>query len=255
MLRRSRFAIAVAVVGAACAPGQPAASPTPDPAAPVTGPVARTDPGITAEDLRRRLYAFADDSMLGRESGTIGNVKATDYLAAELRRLGVEPAGENGTYFQTLPFYRVDRDTTVTVTVNDEPLVLDQDYIVFPSGDSYGASADLDGVQVVYGGPMGDANALGPEQATGRFVVFAAPTSPMAVEQALAEMPRRYADAVGIAFAFLEFVPAQAREYLTGSQMRVGVEPAEGPVGLLITMPVAAKMLGTQLGEIGRAHV
>ena len=238
----------MALVGAACAPGQPAASPTPDPAAPISGRVVRTDPGITAEDLRQRLYTFADDSMLGRESGTIGNVKATDYLAAELRRIGVEPAGENGTYFQTLPFYRVARDTTATIAVNGQALVVDQDYIVFPSGESFGGNADLDGVQVVYGGPMGDANALGPEQAKGRFVIFGPPTAPMAVEQEIAAMPRRYADAVGIAFAFLEFVPGPAREFLTGPQMKVGMEAEEGPVGLLITTQAAAKMLGTPMG-------
>jgi hypothetical protein len=31
--------------------------------------------------------------MLGRRSGTLGRIKATDYLAAEARRLGLEPAG------------------------------------------------------------------------------------------------------------------------------------------------------------------
>jgi hypothetical protein len=38
--------------------------------------------------------------MQGRETGTIGNYKATSYIAAELARIGLEPAGENGTYFQ-----------------------------------------------------------------------------------------------------------------------------------------------------------
>jgi hypothetical protein len=62
----------------------------------------RTSAPITAADLRTRLYIYADDSMQGREAGTIGNYKATAYIAAELARLGLEPAGDNGTYFQNI---------------------------------------------------------------------------------------------------------------------------------------------------------
>ena len=51
-----------------------------------------TGAAITAEDLMTRLYLFADDSMQGREVGTIGNVKGTDYLASEARRIGLVPA-------------------------------------------------------------------------------------------------------------------------------------------------------------------
>jgi hypothetical protein len=38
--------------------------------------------------------------MMGRETGTVGNMMATRYIESEVRRLGLEPAGENGTYFQ-----------------------------------------------------------------------------------------------------------------------------------------------------------
>ena len=64
-----------------------------------------TSPAITAADLRSRLYAFADDSMQGRRSGTPGNVKGTDWIAAEARRIGLEPAGEDGGWFQTCLLY------------------------------------------------------------------------------------------------------------------------------------------------------
>ena len=69
---------------------------------------ASTSPAITAADLRTRLYAFADDSMQGRRSGTPGNVKGTDWIAAEARRIGLEPAGEDGGWFQTVPILRRD---------------------------------------------------------------------------------------------------------------------------------------------------
>ncbi len=71
-------------------------------AAPVT-----TSAAITARDLESRLTAFAHDTMMGREAGTIWNVKATDYVASQFQQLGLRPAGENGGYFQTVPNIRV----------------------------------------------------------------------------------------------------------------------------------------------------
>jgi len=41
--------------------------------------------------------------MMGREAGTIWNERATDYVAAQFRAFGVEPAGESGTFFQVVP--------------------------------------------------------------------------------------------------------------------------------------------------------
>ena len=41
--------------------------------------------------------------MEGRETGTVGHLKSTEYIARELKRLGVEPAGDSGTYFQNVP--------------------------------------------------------------------------------------------------------------------------------------------------------
>src|SRR5581483_7127687 len=73
-------------------------------ATPEPGPApAGGGPAISADDLRQRLFILANDSMLGRETGTAGNVKATNYIAAEAAKLGLRPAGENGTFFQTVP--------------------------------------------------------------------------------------------------------------------------------------------------------
>lgn len=58
---------------------------------------------ITEEALRNELGAFAHDSMMGREAGTLWNEKASDYVASRFRAAGVEPGGEGGTYFQTVP--------------------------------------------------------------------------------------------------------------------------------------------------------
>src|SRR6476620_11763376 len=65
---------------------------------------ASTHAAISADDLRSRLFLIADDSMMGRMPGEAGNYKAAEYVASEFKRLGLEPAGEHGTYFQTVPF-------------------------------------------------------------------------------------------------------------------------------------------------------
>ena len=62
-----------------------------------------TSAAITAGDLEMRLTAFAHDSMMGREAGSYWGEKATDFVAAEFRRLGVQPAGDSGGYFQVVP--------------------------------------------------------------------------------------------------------------------------------------------------------
>ncbi|HXV17572.1 MAG TPA: M20/M25/M40 family metallo-hydrolase [Gemmatimonadaceae bacterium] len=91
-VRAMSIALASATV-AACAP-QPAVQTAAGPG--------RTVAAITPADLRTRLYIYADDSMQGREAGTIGDYKATAYIASELARMGLEPAGDNGTYFQDI---------------------------------------------------------------------------------------------------------------------------------------------------------
>ena len=84
-----------------------------------------TVPDITANDLRTRLYQFADDSMMGRRVGEPGNYKGTAYIASEFKRLGLEPAGENGTYFQDLPYGPERFDSTASrLVAAGSPLAL-----------------------------------------------------------------------------------------------------------------------------------
>src|SRR6185437_3112970 len=88
-----------------------------------------TSADITAADLMTRLYIFADDSMQGREAGTIGNFKGTDYIASEARRIGLVPAGDNGTYFQTIPFKTRALKDNPTFAVNGAALTPFTDFL------------------------------------------------------------------------------------------------------------------------------
>ncbi len=54
---------------------------------------------------------LASDALEGREAGMPGYDLAADYVAAEFARIGVDPAGDSGSYFQTISFLRSVRDT------------------------------------------------------------------------------------------------------------------------------------------------
>lgn len=61
-------------------------------------------PAMTAENLKGHVAYFADDKMKGRDVGTPEHREASEYIANFYKDLGLKPAGENGTFFQEVPF-------------------------------------------------------------------------------------------------------------------------------------------------------
>ncbi len=55
---------------------------------------------IADTDIRRRIGIIAHDSMGGRDTPSPGLEKTAAYIARELRRLGLKPAGDNRTFLQ-----------------------------------------------------------------------------------------------------------------------------------------------------------
>ena len=53
-----------------------------------------------AEDAKRHVAALADDALEGREGGSRGGRAAGSYIISHLEKLGLEPAGDNGSYYQ-----------------------------------------------------------------------------------------------------------------------------------------------------------
>jgi hypothetical protein len=175
MRRFLLVAAASALPAVASAQTPAAAAPAYVPAPASTLPIKRqaepTSADISAKDLMSRLYVFADDSMMGRETGTEGNFKGTEYIAAEVKRIGLQPAGENGTYFQTLPFKTRSVDSTSTVTAGGTPLAYGTEWAATGT-----ASLARPSIQTVYGGVLGDTTVrLTPEQINGKAVLFTMP--------------------------------------------------------------------------------
>lgn len=225
-----------------------------------------TTAAISAADLRARLHAFAHDSMLGRESAQLGNVKATDYLASEMRRLGLEPAGEGGTYFQTVPF--VVRELVRAETrleVDGRALRLLDDWAPVPrvNFSPFGGSRSLDGLETVYGGRLGDSTSLAsPAQISGKLVVV---TPPLAADGQPsfrfwgARALDRFAGAAAVAVASLEITPPTIVGLFIERQetIEVGAVADTVPAGLLVTLQTAERLLGSPItsarpGQRGR---
>ena len=138
-----------------------------------------TAAAITDADLMTRLYIFADDSMQGRQFGRVGNMKGTNYIAGEVRRLGLLPAGDNGTWFQRLPVVQRHFTDRSTMTVDGATLRFNTDFVPLPAGLAR-APRPIENAQVVFGGSLADtASLIAPSEAAGKFVVFLpAPAGP-----------------------------------------------------------------------------
>ncbi len=135
----------------------------------------KTESAITANDLRTRLYQFADDSMAGRRIGELGNWKGTEYIASEFKRLGLKPAGDNGTWFQELPFGPTGFDAAVSrLTTGTATIAPTADWIPLTpaANNGLGSRMSTTNAPVVYAGRWADNTPLDPALYRGKIVVF-----------------------------------------------------------------------------------
>jgi hypothetical protein len=201
-----------------------------------------THAAIDATDLMTRLYIFADDSMQGREAGTLGSIKATAYIAAELKRIGLQPAGDSGTYFQVLPFKLRTVDTTSVIAVGATRLPFGKEWGAAPPSD-----INLHDQPVVYGGVLGDSSFVSLDQLSGKVVVARlSPTNIQGGLRAVAEVAPRSAGVLVIGPP--QFLPyfTQPLEYLD--------EPgaATSPLGSMIYLSenAASQLFDAPLGQL-----
>ena len=231
-----------------------------------------TTAAITEQDLQTRLYQFADDSMLGRQVGRLGNFKGTNYIAAELKRLGVEPAGDNESYFQTLPYHFHQFTNHSRLTANGNPLAWETDWIAIPGAR---APRPITNAPVVYGGVEGDTTQqITADKAAGRFVVLAAappagragrgaargaapPPAGGGGRGGFGAAPSRFADAVAVATVDLDALNEGARAGLAAPAVATlsaaggrGGGGGRGRGGAAAPQPDSLTLLKQQLGQL-----
>ncbi len=98
---------------AACGGGTPAT------------PTGNPDASVSTADLSRRIEQLASDEFEGRAPSTPGGQAASQYIADEMKKAGLEPMGDNGTYFQTveLTAMTVAPSSSMSIISGDETLV------------------------------------------------------------------------------------------------------------------------------------
>jgi hypothetical protein len=179
---------------------------------------ARTHATINPADLMTRLYLYSDDSMMGRLAGSEYNLKATAYIASEVKRMGLQPAGDSGGYFQNVPLVKRQLDPNASFAVEGTTFRPWEEFIPRDPGVP---TRKFEGAQVVYGGVWPDTTMISPDQAAGKFVVLGAHTTgnvPPPQQVNRAQILSRFHGAAGIAVVALETFPAAALNFFRQPQ-------------------------------------
>ena len=217
-----------------------------------------TVPEITANDLRTRLYQIADDSMRGRPIGSEGNYKATAYIAREFQRLGLKPAGDNGTYFQELDWGALSFDSSaVSLSLAGAPLARRTDFIPMTPSTLYGATrvANLSNTPTIFAGRWGDTTvAIDANALRGKVAVFIPALPTQGANGRAGPVPRDHrasrAGAAGVFITALDNAPPAQVNAAFGT--RNGMMPTvEGNMaGAIISQAVAARMFGKPVADV-----
>ena len=159
------------IVATGCWPSSPAPSVATSPS--VQRGIAPALDAITEADLRRDLFAMAGDAMRGREAGTLDEMRATAWVAERAREAGLQPAGDDETFFQWWPMRRSRLSENSQLTIGGRALRVWKDAVVLnaPNG-----AIDLPIVFVSDTGSLRVANVSGKAVA---MVVSAVPTQPL----------------------------------------------------------------------------
>ncbi|ADB37911.1 M28 family peptidase [Spirosoma linguale] len=89
---------------------------------------------IKESDIKRDLFALAGDHFRGREGGSLDELKASVWIADQLRAMGLQPAGDDGTFFQFFHIQRTRITETSRLNIGSHQLVHGQDaFILAPA--------------------------------------------------------------------------------------------------------------------------
>lgn len=105
---------------------------------PIPGNIKKALDRIDTNIIRSHIAYLADDKLKGRLPGTEGYQMAVDYVTEQFKKIGVEPAGDNGNYTQKLVIRRsvVNNNSAVAVLMdkygNKDSLDFAKDFIPVP---------------------------------------------------------------------------------------------------------------------------
>ncbi|TGE15813.1 M28 family peptidase [Hymenobacter elongatus] len=101
--------------------------------------VAKAMRQVKPNDLKAHIRYLADDRLLGRQPGTPGYQMAVDYVTQQLKMLGVEPAGDAGTFVQRVRLRKAFSSIATTSFLlrpsagTAVPLAAGAEYVFYPN--------------------------------------------------------------------------------------------------------------------------
>ncbi|ANO47616.1 peptidase M28 [Flavobacterium columnare] len=85
---------------------------------------------LKEKDLRTDMYQLAGDQFLGREAGTLDELKVSTWFVNKMRETGMQPAGEFGTYYQFFDMYRHQISPNSYIKIGNKSLNIWKDILV-----------------------------------------------------------------------------------------------------------------------------
>jgi hypothetical protein len=168
-------------------------------------------------DLREWLTYIASDELQGRATFSAGLGLAASYIENHLREWGVKPAGDNGSYLQTVLVLGVKSTShsTVTVEIGGERRTFAEDAIRFPRNAGANQRLTLNRVEFLgYGLDAVRANHVDyrAQDVKGAAVVWLGSAGPAGLDQSLTRLlngRNRYATDERLAGAVIGAGPVQ----------------------------------------------
>lgn len=107
-------------------------------ATPLPPPAQKALEGITSSAFEGHVRFLADDRLEGRAAGTRGYDLAAAWVASHFRKLGLEPAGDDGSYLQQIEFIQstaIPEETSFVLhrPAGDRALTVLDDYVIQPT--------------------------------------------------------------------------------------------------------------------------
>jgi Peptidase family M28 len=187
---------------------------------------------ISAQSMRGHLSFLASDELEGRYTPSRGLDVAAEYIAAQFRRAGLEPGGDNGSYFQTANLLQLAPDPDqfeMTLRHGEETVSIPRKNAV----PRLVHKLDLSEAQIFHASG-GDASALARDQVHGRVVVLEATRAARRMQAALQKM-----EPAAIIRLLSPDIPAMPPAQL----IEAGEQPAASAPVILVSDAEAARIL------------
>lgn len=104
---------------------------------------------INSNDLYAHELILTSDTLEGRETGTKGNFKAAEYIAAQFEKLGLPKVGKDNSYFQRM-VYTNDGWNNIGLTINERSFRHQFNFYALPYLNTVVEGGKIEASEVVF---------------------------------------------------------------------------------------------------------